>query len=221
MSSTSQEGAGLMDIQTENLQSEFKVLADVYSHVTIHNELKFVGTRAGFKVSLKEAVNVICNSAKYIEVILKVLTYMHRKSVDPKYQVNQHLQEIYLCAFAMLRYLQEEHATLQCESDFGQKMKRFYQSLLKNTSSYPPGSLEKLELAGRMATLPSEDSVSQALRRGGFTGWNSGPRGRFRNIRFCGRGFGRGSFQSGGEFGMPTGSYNPRSVPFDCQANQE
>ena len=84
MSSTSQEGAGLMEIQTENLQSEFKVLADVYSHVTIHNELKFVGTRAGFKASLKEAVNVICNSAKYIEVILKVLTYMHRKSVDPK-----------------------------------------------------------------------------------------------------------------------------------------
>ena len=117
---------------------------------------------------------------------------------------------------AQLPYLQEDHAALQCESDFGLKTKRFYKNLLKNTSSYPVDSLQKLELAGRMAAIPSEES---APRRGGFTGWNGGPRGGFRNVRFRGTGFGRGQFYQ--ESGMPIGAFNQRSVLFDRQANQE
>ena len=202
------EAACLSEIQTDDIQLEFKILQDVYSKVRTATDLKFNGTRSRGKTN-KEAIGIICNSAKYTEVALKILTFIHRKSADPNFQVNRQLQELYLGMYAQMRYLQEDYSTLMCEADFGAKTKRFYRSLLKNTSSYPVSSLPKLELAGRMAAIPTEE----APRHGGYSGWSGGPRGGFRNVRMRGRGFGRGTCHE------QSSAFAPRSVPFDRQSS--
>ena len=127
---------------------EFRILQDVYAKLRLTPELKFTGSRTGFKQAQKEAVNIICNSAKFVELGLKIITYIHRKAADPGFKVNVQLQELYLCLFAILRYLQEDHATLLCESDFGSKTKKFYKSLLSSTSSYPARTLQKTGTGG-------------------------------------------------------------------------
>ena len=223
LSGDSQHGeAGLSSIQADDLQLDVKVLQDVYSRLRVHNDLVFKGTRGGVKQQSKEAVNIICNVAKYSELMLKILTYIHRKSDDPNFEVNKQLQELYLVAYAQLRYLQEDHAAIMCETDFGPKTKKIFKSLLKNTSSYPVDALPKLELAGRMAAIQGDGPDGAPPRRGGYTGWAGGPRGGFRNNRHrgFGRGFGRGTYQhhDGGHQNAP---FTPRALSFERQGNQD
>ena len=215
LSATPHEDGGLDAIQTADVQSEFRILQDVYSRVRVHSKLKFSGSRTGVKSEFKEAVNIICNSAKYADLGLKVMTYIQRKvERDPNYQVNDQLQEVYCCWFALLRYLQEEYSTLMSGSDFGPRTKHFYKSFLKDTSAYPASHLNKLELACCCASMQEE----RPPRRGGYTGWSGGPRGGFRNARFRGRGRGQyntGQFPEGGR------AVTPRPISYDWQAPQE
>ena len=132
----------------DDIQTEFRIIQDVYSKVHIAMDLKFNDTRSGVKGTAKEAVNIICNCAKYSELSLKILTFIRRKSADPDFQVNKQLHELYLCIYSQMRYLQEDHSALMFQADFGSKTKKFYRSLLKNTSSYSVNALPKLELAG-------------------------------------------------------------------------
>ena len=220
MSSSSHVDGGIGDIQTEDIQAEVKILQDAYTKLRVTPDLKFGGSRSGFKQSQKDTVNVICNIARYAELSLKILLYVHRQSTDPHYKVNRQMHELYLCSYALLRYLQEDHAALMCEADFGSKTKKFYKSLLSNTSSYPARTLQKLELAGRMAAIPTEEP-QQPARRGGYSGWSGGPQGGYRNVRHRGRGFGsfgRGFQQNQEQSSAP---FTPRHVPYDRQSAQD
>ena len=221
LSTASQDGdTGVAAIQTEDIQLDFKMLQDVYARLRVHSDVKFKGSKAGVKQNVKDAVNVVCSSARYAELMLKILIFIHRKSKDPGFKVNDQLQEMYLCAFALLRYLQDEYAGFMCESDFGVKTKKFFKSLMKDSSAYPVASLQKLELAGRLACIPTENEAPS--RRGGYTGWSGGPRGGFRNVRMRGRGFGRGSYQQQ-QYQQSDSAppFTPRHVPFDRQSTQE
>ena len=203
-------------IQTEDLQSEYKVVSDKYSRMAVSSDLRFNNNRSGIKQASKELSNVMCNAAKYMETGLRILTHVQRKSQEPEYQINVQLQELYVVLYAGLRYLQEDHVALRFGSQYGTRTQMIYKDLSKNTSSYPVGSLDRLENAMRFAAIPPEAPVQTAPRRGGFSGWNGGPRGGYGN-------FGnRGRFRGRGFNGMNDGqAFAPRSVPFDRQQSQQ
>lgn len=76
------------------------------------------------------------NSAKYMEVGLKMLTHVQRKTTkDLTYSMNRQLQDLFLLLYSGLRYLQENHTALKISSQYGLRTQMIYKNLARNTSS--------------------------------------------------------------------------------------
>ena len=199
----------------EDIQAEFRVLQDVYSRVKLHSDMKFVGSKVGLKAPQKETVMVIGNCAKYAETAMKILMYMGDQAGDPSDEVNPQLQEMFLCMYALIRYLQEDHCSLIVAGNYRPRTQMMFRSIRKNTSAFTPELIEDVKSAAQLAVIPQEGSVLQNQRGRGYSGWSGGPNARFRGGFNQYRGRGRG-FQNE----LPSVSHL-RNVPMDRQQNQE
>ena len=102
---------------TEDVQVEFRVLQDMYARVKLQTDMKFSGSRSGLKGPQKETVAVIGNCTKYAETAMRI----QDQSSNPTYQVNIQLEELFVCMYAMIRYLQEDHCSLIVAGNYGKK----------------------------------------------------------------------------------------------------
>ena len=66
------QGGGFGAIPTDEIQQEFRAVADTLARQHLPQDLKFNGLNAGIKSSSREAPNALCTSAQYVETCLKL-----------------------------------------------------------------------------------------------------------------------------------------------------
>ena len=64
--------SGFQLIQTEELQSEYRAIADSLARQRLSGDLCFQGSKSGVKASAKPTANAVTASARYVETCLKL-----------------------------------------------------------------------------------------------------------------------------------------------------
>ena len=201
-------------LATEDIQAEFRVVQDAYSRIKLQSDMKFSGGKGGVKAAQKETAMVISNCTRYAETALKILTYIQDQAGNPVYEVNPQLQEMFVCMYALVQYLQEDHCSLIIAGSYGPRTQMIFRNLRKNASAFTPDLIEDIKSAAQLASIPQEVQPMNTRGRG-YSGWSGGPGGRFRGGFNQYRGRGR-VFNNK----IPAVTY-PRQVPTDRQVNQE
>lgn len=187
---------------SENLQAEYRSLADVYSQQQVPEYLKFKGSKAGIKAEKCETATIVSNAARYAELILKICERVNSHMGESEFCVNDHLSHIYSVAAAQVRYLQEEQSTLVMGNRFGPRVGQIFKDLRQHTSTFTPDAIEDAKSAIALAGA-EENSRPPRQQQSNFQ------RG---NFRFRG---GRGRARGGGQFALNqyTDQQNPGFVP--------
>ncbi len=197
--------SAFLSSEADDLQSEFKVIQDSYSRTRLPNDLHFVGRQKGLKAEAREVASIISNSAKSIEVTLKILADIEKQTkLNSSFRVNEALDEVLTCQIAQLRYLQEEQAALFVQGQFGKKTHTLFRQFKRHTATLHTSDLDVLRAAAQLAAVPPEPQAPAS----GFRGRGRGGFGFRGQGGFGGRG--RGAFQPPG-----FNSAFPRSAPAD------
>lgn len=167
------DGASSMNRDLTNIQREFGVIKDALQRVKLPNDLKLEDSKQGIARNDKPKSYVISKCAQYAETSVKLLSTM--LAGEPN---EGDIQDLLTVQIAQMRYLQEEHALLLVNGNFGDGVGRIYRNLRKNTSQFPPEAIDALQAAVTLNT--QQESTRGSYRgRGSYQGYRGrGYRGR-------------------------------------------
>jgi hypothetical protein len=154
--------------ESNPVQQEFNVIRDALQRVKLPADLKLDDSKQGVSRVDQKRLNVVQRCARYGETMLKLLSTMQQGNTNPG-----DVQDLVNIAVAQMRYLQEEHAMLLVNNNFGEDGEKIYRQLRRNTSQFTPDALESLQAA---VTLSSHTENPRRGRGSPFRG--SSYRGR-------------------------------------------
>jgi len=195
------------DTANINVQQEFIVIKDSLARVKLPNDLKVNDTFRGVARKDQPRSTVVSKCARYGETLIKLLS-----ALDPENVGEGDIQDLTTIAVAQIRYLQEEHALMLVNSNFGDNVEKIYRTFRTNTSAFSPDAISSLEAAVSMANhMPDTNS-----RGRGNWGNRGAPFGR--------GGYRGGSYRGGrgyGQYGRGyNNAYNPgQSMPHGRQTD--
>ena len=162
-----------LSISTEDIQGEFRRVKDSYTKVTLPPEIRLNAERVGIKREDQPKYNILVNSAKYSETVLKIIA-------ASKGQVNaENTAQIITCLTAHQQFLKDEYSNLLVKTNFNQETANLFRHLQRNQSAFPQSAISNLQSA---ATIAAATQQFQHHNRG------RGFRGRFRGQYRRGRG---------------------------------
>ena len=147
---------GSPPVSTEDVNSEFLYVKELVKRVNLPNDLKLVVEKSGTKREDHQKLNIIANSARYSETILKLIAQC--PSTD---ETNPVFQQIAVVATAQQRYLQAEYANSLVQGNFGDVTAKLFRQLQKNTTSFRPSALANLQTAAQITAIQQQGQSAQ------------------------------------------------------------
>ena len=166
--------SGFQLIQMEELQSEYRAIADSLARQRLSRDLHFQGSKSGVKASAKPMANAVTASARYVETCLKLAVNIQascKDDINPEKEVG----ELVVCLLAHLWYLQEEFTNVLVVGKFGDTTQGIFHQLQQNTSAFTPSTIENIKSAIALSTAQHQQQTAQSQTEFG---------------RSCGQGFG-------------------------------
>ena len=141
---------------TEDAQATFASIKASVQHVRLPAELTLASSGAsGLKKGDQQSHTLLSKIGRYAETIFKVL-----QAKDDPYE------DIFACVFALMRYLQEEQASLLVQSSFDPTVARFFRNLRRG-GGLTPDAIEDLRSAASIAAVyrpPQQHQSYQSQR---------------------------------------------------------
>lgn len=158
------------------IQQEFNVIKDALQKVKLPNDLKIDESKQGVSRSDQKRMFVIQKCGRYGETLLKLLSTVQHDTITPG-----DIQDMVTIVVAQMRYLQEEHAMLLVNNNFGEDVEKVYRQLRRNTTQFTPDALETLQAAINLSNHSAEG--------GRYNRGRSSYRGRGGRFNSRGRGY--------------------------------
>lgn len=130
------------DRDSQTLQQEFTVIRDAVQRVKLPNDLKLDDSGQGVAQKDRARRNVVQRCAKYSEATLKLLSTLQLDTIS-----DGDIQDLITIAVAQQRYLQEEHAMILVNNNFGERVEKTYRNFRRNTSVFTSDAIEALQAA--------------------------------------------------------------------------
>ena len=141
---------------TEDAQATFASIKASIQHVRLPAELTLASSGAsGLKKGDQQSHTLLSKIGRYAETIFKVL-----QAKDDPYE------DIFACVFALMRFLQEEQASLLVQSSFDPTVARFFRNLRRG-GGLTPDAIEDLRSAASIAAVyrpPQQHQSYQSQR---------------------------------------------------------
>jgi hypothetical protein len=118
------------------------VIKDALQRIKLPTDLKVDDTRQGVQRRDQPRLNNISRCARYSETTLKLLS-----TIDPTNVSEGDIQDLVTITVAQTRYLQEEHAMMLVNNNFGEGVEKIYRNLRRNTSLFTPDAIDALQAA--------------------------------------------------------------------------
>lgn len=142
---------------TEDAQATFASIKASVQHVRLPAELTLASSGAtGLKKGDQQSHTLLSKIARYAETIFKIL-----QAKDDPYE------DIFASVFALMRFLQEEQASLLVQSSFDPTVARFFRNLRRG-GGLTPDAIEDLRSAASIAAVyrPPQQHQSYQSQRG-------------------------------------------------------
>ena len=141
---------------TEDAQATFASIKASVQHVRLPAELTLASSGAtGLKKGDQQSHTLLSKIARYAETIFKIL-----QAKDDPYE------DIFASVFALMRFLQEEQASLLVQSSFDPTVARFFRNLRRG-GGLTPDAIEDLRSAASIAAVyrpPQQHQSYQSQR---------------------------------------------------------
>lgn len=135
-----QGALGYSRLDTEFLQGEYRSIEDSVRRTRLPSDLRLGNSgRTGIKKQDQPMFNVITKTAGYFETLLKVISLLEVATVR-----EADFQDLFIIAFAAIRYLQEEFALLLVQGSLGQETASVYRCFQRHAGAFPPQSIDTL-----------------------------------------------------------------------------
>ena len=142
---------------TEDAQATFASIKASVQHVRLPAELTLASSGAsGLKKGDQQSHTLLSKIGRYAETIFKIL-----QAKDDPYE------DIFASVFALMRFLQEEQASLLVQSSFDPTVARFFRNLRRG-GGLTPDAIEDLRSAASIAAVyrPPQQHQSYQSQRG-------------------------------------------------------
>ena len=142
---------------TEDAQATFASIKASVQHVRLPAELTLASSGAtGLKKGDQQSHTLLSKIGRYAETIFKIL-----QAKDDPYE------DIFASVFALMRFLQEEQASLLVQSSFDPTVARFFRNLRRG-GGLTPDAIEDLRSAASIAAVyrPPQQQQSYQSQRG-------------------------------------------------------
>jgi hypothetical protein len=107
-------------------------------------------------------LNILAKVARYTEALLRKLSVLAVDTITPA-----DLHELFIIALAEIRFLQDEYAVLQVQSQFDKDTTKLFRSFRSNTSGLSEEAIEDLRKAAAItAHKPAPTSSDRPRGRG-------------------------------------------------------
>ncbi len=189
---------------TEAVQDEFESLRESVSKIRLNKECIFKRDKTGLKREDQRTYNVVNKCATYAETSMKLLSRMQPGAVS-----EADLNDLFLTAYAQMRYLQAELASLIVKGEYGPDTARLFRTIQRQTSVLDADSLDVLRSAVTLtAAHRSAGPPRYEPRRSGPSNWGSRYPGQSYSPRFPSP-----RYQYGSGYNNQFSQFTNRNVP--------
>ena len=160
---------------TDDVQAEYKAIAEVVQKVQLPADCIINKSAQGVTKEVRTAHTILTQSAKYTETALKLLIVAFDNAPADEAQ----LAKLFTVHYAQIKFLQDELAGLIVQGQFDQNTSRLFRSLQKNTSVFTSDALENLKSAAAISAVSANQNTPRRSPRGGYRGRGRGGRGGY------------------------------------------
>ena len=159
-----------------DVQEEYRSIADSVAKVRLPSDLK-LSDKGSVKQSLRPTHQVIKRCGRYTETLLKLIGQLVPGNVS-----ELDIANLFMCAQAEIKYIQDEYAALIAENRYGTDTAAIFRDLQSHTSVFSQERINQLKSAIELQSAHHAASRTQNFRGRGYSGRGRG-RGSFRDNR--------------------------------------